>query len=72
MGFLGDFHGVIALVDRKRDQALGGTAHFLGAGLGRLDAAIPNQVGHLIAQKRLALIGSTAQFPLCHGMLSSF
>ena len=64
MGFLGDFHGVIALIDRKRDQALGGTAHFLGAGLGRLDAAIPNQVGHLIAQKRLALSGRAAKFTL--------
>ena len=55
---------VIALADGESDQVLGGAANFLGAGQSGLDTAIPNEVGHLIAQKRLALSGRTAKFTL--------
>ena len=55
---------VVALADGEGDQVLGGAANFLGAGQSGLDAAIPNQVGHLIAQKRLALSGRAAKFTL--------
>ena len=55
---------VIALADGEGDQVLGGAANFLGASQSGLDAAIPNEVGHLIAQKRLALSGRAAKFTL--------
>ena len=41
-------------------------ANFLDTGQGGFDAAIPNEVGHLIAKQRLALGGRTAKFTLSH------
>ena len=63
-----DVHGLIILADSQGNHFFRDAADFLGAGQGRLDAAIPDQIGDLVTQQRLTLIGRTAQLTLrCHG-----
>ena len=62
-----NLHIVVALVDRQGDQVLRHRADFLGASQGGFDAAVPDQIGHLVTKQRLALSGiAAAEFTLSH------
>ena len=62
-----DLNIVVALVDRQGDQALRHRADFLRAGEGGFDAAVPDQIGHLVTKKRLTLSSvAAAEFTLSH------
>ena len=69
VGFLGGCDGVVAFLDGQGDHLVGNAADFLRLGFGGLDAAVPNEVGHLVTQQRLALVRGATQLALmCHGI----
>ncbi len=65
--FLGGVHGIVVLTHREGHHLLRHAADFLGAGQAGLNAAMPQEVGDLVADKGLALVAGQAKLALlCH------
>ena len=64
MGFLRGRDRIVTLADGQSNHLVGDPADFLRLALRRLNPAIPDQISHLVAKQRFALVSRATQLAL--------